>query len=217
MADETKFTQADIDAAIEKAVGPLKDSIGKLETKNEELIGENRKLKRGADIKPEDLTAAEDRADKAEKAKADLEKQVKALTAERDKAVKSLETEQAISTKDRINRDLTAALIANGVKDETFLDALTAKFAPTAIIKVDGDKREAMIGDKSLADAIKEFAGSDAGKKFVAAPVNGGGGAGGGSGSGGSGKVITQAEHDAMRPKDRAQFFADGGKIDQAA
>ena len=76
MADEPKFTQADLDAAIQKAVGPLKDSIDKLETKNTEIVGENRRLKRAGEIKPEDLAAAEDRADKAETANADLTKQI---------------------------------------------------------------------------------------------------------------------------------------------
>ena len=181
MADDT-YTKADLDAAIEKAVGPLKESIGKLETKNDELIGENRRLKRGAEIKPEDLTAAEDRADKAEKALAEANKQVKTLTGERDKAVKDLASEQGYTSKLLIQDGLKSALIANGVKDEDFIDSLSAKFASSATVKIDGDNRSAVIGDKSLADHIKEWAGTDQGKKFVSAPVNSGGGA---SGSGG--------------------------------
>jgi len=175
MADEKTLTQADIDTAVAAAVAKVQESVDKLTTKNDELIGENRKLKRGAEIKPEDLTAAEERADKAESAKSELEKQVKTLTGERDKAVKSLETESAFTQKLLIQDGLKSALIANGVKDEDFIDSLAAKFGSTATVKVDGETRTALIGDKPLADHIKEWAGSDAGKKFVAAAVNSGG------------------------------------------
>lgn len=214
MADEKTFTQADIDAAIEKAVGPLKESVGKLETKNEELIGENRKLKRGAEIKPEDLAAAEDRADKAEKELAEANKQVKAITAERDKAVKALETESAFTQRLLIQDGLAKALLENGVKDADMIDVLTAKFASTAKVLIDGEERKAMIGDKALADAIKEWAGSDAGKKFVQAPVNSGGGAGGGDGKGRDAKTMLRSDFDKLSHAEQHTFTVkDGGKV----
>ncbi|MBO9602552.1 MAG: hypothetical protein J7496_08600 [Novosphingobium sp.] len=210
-------TKAALEAAITKATEPLKESISKLEGKNEELVGENRKLKRGAEIKPEDLQAAEDRADKAEKALDDANKTLKAVTGERDKAVKSLETESAYTSKLLIQDGLKSALIAAGVKDEDFLDTLTAKFSSSAQVVTKGDERTAMIGDKSLSDHISEWAGSDAGKKFVAAPANGGGGAGGGGGGGSQAKAKSEAEVNSLSPKDRAAFFADGGTIARAA
>ena len=70
------------------------------------------------------------------------------------------------------------------------------KFSNGATVIADGENRKAMMGDKAVSDAIKEWAGSEAGKKFVAAPVNSGGGAPGGSG-GGSAKTMTRAEYDA--------------------
>lgn len=217
MADDKTFTQADVDAAIEKAMGPLKESVDKLTTKNEELIGENRKLKRAGEIKPEDLTAAEERADKAETKAADLEKQVRTLTGERDKAVKALEGETGYTSKLLIQDGIKTELLKNGIKDEDFIDSLTAKFASQAAVKVDGDTRTAMIGDKSLADAIKEFAGSDSGKKFVEAANNGGGGAQGGKGAS-SGKTMSEADFNALNPKARSAFMSEGGTIaDQAA
>lgn len=196
MSEEKTFTQADIDAALAKAAEKHDEDVAGLKRKVDELITSNKQLKRGAEIKPEDLQAAEDRAEKAEAALADATKQVKALTTERDKAVKALETEQAHTSKLLISDGLKSALIANGVKDEDFIDTLTAKFASGASIKAEGDARVAMIGDKALADAIKEWAGSDAGKKFVAAPDNSGGGAQGGGGHA-SGKTITRAAYDA--------------------
>jgi hypothetical protein len=207
-----KFTQADIDAAVAKATG----DVDGLKEKVAELIGDNKKLKdqvrRAGEIKPEDLAAVEkERDDLAEKLKA-AEKAAKEAAKAAETATKALETESAFTQKLLIQDGLKSALISNGVKDEDFIDSLTAKFASGASIKADGDKRVAMLGDKPLGDAIKEWAGSDAGKKFIAAPVNSGGGAGGGSG-GGSGKAISQATFDGMNAKERAAHFAGGGTI----
>lgn len=227
MSEEARFTQADLDAAIEKAVSPLKESIDKLETKNSEIVGENRKLRRGAEIKPEDLAAAEDRADKAEQALAEAQKQVKTLTTERDKAVKSLETETSFTTKLLIQDGIKTALITNGVKDEDFIDMLVAKHAPLATVKQDGDNRTGMIGDKAIPDYFKEWAGTDSAKKVIAAPLNSGGGAPGGNGGGGGGSnpfakdSFNMTEQARLIKSDpaRAQTLATeaGVSIDQAA
>lgn len=211
MADDT-FTKADVDKAIEAAVAKVQESVEKLEAKNKELIGENRKLKSAGEIKPEDLHAAEERADKAEAALAEAQKAIKATAAERDKAIKALETEHGFTQKLLIQDGLKSALIANGVKDEDFIDSLAAKFGSNATVKVDGDTRTALIGDKPLAEAIKEWAATDAGKKFIAAPANSGGGASGGSG-GTSGKKMSSSDFNAMQPKQRAEFMASGGSL----
>ena len=211
MSDDSK---TDDNAA---ALAKMQESIDRLEAKNAELIGENRRLKRAGEIKPEDLAAAEDRADKAEAALAEATKQVKALTTERDKAVQALEQETGFTQKLLIQDGIKSALIANGVKDEDYIDSLAAKFSQGATIVANGDAREAMLGDKKLADAIKEWAGTDAGKKFVAAPLNGGGGAPGGGGAGG-GKTMATADFNALGAKERAAFMSSGGTLtDQAA
>lgn len=213
MADDKTFTQADIDAAVAK----VQESIDKLEAKNAELVGDLRKARKAGEIKPEDLTAAEERADRAEAALAEAGKQVKTLTGERDKAVKALETETGFTQKLLIQDGLKSALIANGVKDEDFIDSLTAKFAAGAKVVVEGEERKALIGDKPLADVIKEWAGSDTGKKFVAAPANGGGGAPGGK-QGEGGKTMVRSAFDALGQAERAAFAKDGGKVvDEAA
>jgi hypothetical protein len=216
MADEKTFTKDEVDQAIADAVAKVQESVDKLATKNEELIGENRKLKRGAEIKPEDLQAAEERADKAEAELAKAQKAAKDATTAAEKASKALETESAFTQKLLIQDGLKSALIANGVKDEDFIDSLTAKFGSGATVKVDGETRVAMIGDKPLPDAIKEWAGSDAGKKFVSAPMNGGGGAPGGGDKGG-GKQITRPDFDAMDQGARGAFIKEGGKVVDAA
>ncbi len=215
MADAT-FTQADIDAALEKAVGPLKESIDKLESKRDELVAENRKLKRGAEIKPEDLTAAEDRAEKAEARAAELDKQIKTLTVERDKAAKALEMEQGAARGFALEAELASA-IAEGNVVPALIPAFKAMVSQQAKADLVDGKYAVSIGDKSARDHIKAFLDSDEGKAFKAASVNSGGGAQGG-GRSATGKAITQAQFDSMSPKDRATHFADGGSIaDQAA
>ena len=213
MADETKFTQADIDKAIKDAVEEATKGLKQnLSDALDEAKEAKRKLRSASEIKPEDLSAAEDRADKAEAALKDALKQAKDANKAAEDAKKALETETGFTQRLLIQDGLKSALIANGVKDEDFIDSLTAKFSAGASIKVEGDKREAIYGDKALGDFIKEWAGSDAGKKFVAAPMNSGGGASGGGGKGG-GKSVSSDELAAMTPKARAAHFAEGGTV----
>lgn len=213
MADAKELTQEDIDAAVAAAVAKVQDSVEKLEAKNKELIGENRKLKSAGEIKPEDLAAAEERADKAEAALAAAQKEAKDAKAAADKATKTLEAEQGFTQKLLIQDGIKSALIANGVKDEDFIDSLTAKFSSGASINADGETRTAIYGDKPLGDFIKEWAASDAGKKFIAAPSNSGGGAGGGDGKGATGKTMTRSAFDALGQGERASFSKEGGRV----
>lgn len=212
-----ELTKADVEAAVKAATEKFQESINKLEEKNQELIGENRKLKRGAEIKPEDLEAAEGRADKAEARVKELEGSVKTLTKERDTAVKSLETEQKFTHQLLVQDGLKTELIKNGVKDEDYIDTLTAKFAGQAKIVTEGDARKVMLGDKALSDAIKEFAGSDSGKKFVTAAQNSGGGAPGGKTGAQAGKTVTREQFNAMDPAGQMSFAKEGGTVVDAA
>lgn len=224
MADEKTYSKEDVDKAIADAVAKVQESVTNLEAKRDELIAENRKLKRGAEIKPEDLQAAEDRADKAEAALKDAQKLAKDATSAREKAEKALKDEQGFTQKLLIQDGLKSALIANGVKDEDFLDSLTAKFGATASIAIDGDQRKAMLGDKPMADAIKEWAASEAGKKFVEAPANSGGGASGGDRAKGGGnvKTMTRSAYDALDQMAKADLMPQMAKgelriVDEAA
>ena len=198
-------------------IAKQQESIEALERQIAKVIGENRKLKRSSEISPDDFAAETERADRAEKERDELAKQIKAMSIERDKAVQAHEKESAFTQKLLIQDGIKSALIANGVKDEDYIDSLAAKFSQGATIVVNGDAREAMLGDKKLADAIKEWAGTDAGKKFVAAPLNGGGGAPGGGGAGG-GKTMATSDFNALGAKERAAFMSSGGTLtDQAA
>lgn len=218
MADDKTFTQADIDAAIDKANEKHEAEVGGLKTKVNELIAETKKLKRGADIKPEDLQAAEDRAEKAEQALADANKQVKTLAADRDKAVKALETEAGFTQRLLVENGLREELAAQNVTNPVHQKAAMAMLAGQVQVAAEGDTRVAKVGDKALSDFVKEWAGGDEGKHFVSAPGNGGGGAPGGSGGSGGGKTMTRADFDAADQSTRAAHIKDGGKVvDQAA
>ena len=214
--------KAAIKTAVEAAMADVnakhEADIAGLKTKNAELIADNRTLKRGAEIKPEDLAAAEDRADKAEHALADAAKSVKAITTERDKAVKSLETEGGFTRKLLVENGLREALAAQGVTNAVHQKAAMAMLAGGVEIATDGDNRVAKVGDKALADFVKEWAGGEEGKHFVAAPGNSGGGAPGGRPGASADKTISRAAFDGLGQAERATFAKDGGRVvDQAA
>jgi hypothetical protein len=69
------------------------------------------------------------------------------------------------------------------------MDAAKALLKGQAIIKADNGEYQALIGDKPITDAIKEWASGEQGKHFVLADSNSGGGAGG-DGSGGGTQSI---------------------------
>lgn len=216
MADEKTFTQADIDKAVNDALAKIQASVDKLETKNDELVGEVRKYKQQAraasEIKPEDLQAAEDRADKAETALADATKQIKTLTTERDKAVSALETEQGAARTYALEAELASA-IAEGNVVPGLVPGFKAMMAGTAKAELVDGKYSVTIGDKPARDHIKSFLDSDDGKAWRAANHNSGTSAPGGRGIGGGAKTVTRAEFDAMSHPDRSTFAKDGGKV----
>jgi hypothetical protein len=217
MAEDT-YTKADLDAAVEKATGDVQG----LKDKIEELIGDNKKLKdqvrRAGEIKPEDLAAVEKERDDLQAKLAEQTKAAKEAATRAEKAEKALTAEQTFTHKLVAENGVVAELTKAGVTDPAYLEAAKALHLSQVKVVTEGENRTAMYGDKPLADAIKEWAGGDVGKKFVAAPVNGGGGAGGSNGQGGGGKTATRAQIDAMSHGDRTSFFRDGGKVvDQAA
>lgn len=219
MADEKTFTQAELDAAIAKAAEKHDDDVAGLKRKVDELIAANKTLKRGAEIKPEDLEAAEARADKAEAKLREVEGSAKTLTKERDAAVKALETEQGAARSYALDAEIGRAIAAGGI-----VPALVPAF--TAMVKqgakadlVDG-KYSVMIGDKPAADHIKALLDSEDGKHFKAAPGNSGGGAQGGGAKEGAKTMTREAYNSAIvnDPVGTNAFIKDGGTIvDQAA
>lgn len=179
-------TKAALAAAVKTAVT---DATTGLDAKNKELLDEVKaakaELRKHKDIDPADLAKLEAEAERLAKELADANKAAKDATAAAEKAAKALEAETGFTAKLLVQDGLKSALLANGVKDEDFIDTLSAKMASAALVVTEGDARVAKIGDKTLSDYVKEWAGTDVGKKFVAAPNNSGGGAGGGKGGDG--------------------------------
>lgn len=156
---------------------------------------------KGAEIDPEEhaalQTKVEELTNELSKVTGNSKKEIEKLTAQLS------EKDGALNTY-LIEAGLSDALAKAGVKPE-FMDASKALLKAQTAIKADNGQYQAVIGDKPLADAIKEWASSDAGKHFVAAPANQGGGSNGnGGGNGGNqnkGKIDgNQAE--------RAAYFA---------
>jgi hypothetical protein len=189
--------QAAITAAVDEAVSGLK-------TKNNELLTELRKAKKGNDIDPAEVERLENKITELEGQIKTANKDLKTAKEAADKATKDLQSEQGFTQRLLVENGLTAELTKNGVTNPAFIKAAQSLLASQTQIVVDGDKRIAKIGDKTLAEFIPEWAKSDEGKHFVAAPGNSGGGAGGGgAGTGGEvkGKIDgTDAE--------RAAYFA---------
>jgi regulator of replication initiation timing len=210
MADDKTFTKDELDAAVAKAVEAATGDVDGLKAKVEEVIGENKKLKadlrKTQDIKPEDVAALEHEVDDLKAKLADATKAATDAAKAKEKAEKALEAETGFTQKLLIQDGLKSELLKNGVKDEDFIDSLTAKFATGASIAAEGDQRKAMYGDKPLADFIKEWAGSDAGKKFVAAPTNSGGGAEGGGRAKVDAKTMSRSSYDALEQQAKAEL-----------
>lgn len=203
MADEKTFTQADLDAAVAKAVGDLDGLKTKLTEALDEAKDAKRKLRAASEIKPEDLAAAEDRADKAEQALADANKTLKTLTKERDDAVKLLESEQGAARTFALEAELASA-IAEGNVVPALVPAFKAMIAQQAKADLVDGKYSVTIGEKAAREHIKAFLDSEDGKAFRAAPVNGGGGATGGGGGGGGNNPFAK---DTMNMTEQARLI----------
>ena len=194
----TPEIQAAIDAAVESATTGLK-------AKNDQLLAEKKKLQKAADITPEMLADVEADRDRLQTDLATIQKDHKKLKADFEGAQNALKSESGFTQKMLIENGLSSELMKNGITNPVHLKAAQAMLRDGVQVVIDGENRTAKVGEKSLSDHVKEWAASDEGKHFVAAPGNSGGGATGGNGGGAAnvkGKVDgTEAE--------RAAYFAE--------
>lgn len=197
--------QEAIKAAVEAATKPLIE-------KRDELLGEVKKLRKDSAIKPEDFERLEAERDELQAKLTQANKDLKTATATAEKATKALTDEQGFTTRLLADNGLSDALVKVGVNNPAHLKAVKAMLAGQVQIVADGDTRVAKVGDKALADYVKEWAASDEGKHFVSAAQNNGGGAHGGAG-GSAGKTIKQSDFDQKKPKERAELMANGYQV----
>lgn len=194
---------------LQAKVQELTESNEALVSKKNELLSEVKKYKtaaRGAEIS---ITDYEELKSQLEETKSALSKAEKTYKAEIEKLTKNLGEKDGALQKYLIDGGLTDALAKAGVAPQ-FMDAAKALLRQQAAIKADDSGLQAVLGDKPMMDAIKEWAASDTGKHFVAAPRNSGGGAAG-SQNGGTQKPfkdMTSEERTTLYRTNPAQYEA---------
>lgn len=207
ITDETlrgKVTEA-VTAAIEEATNGL-------QTKNAELLGKLKKAKQGADIDPLEYQQLMANSEKMEAENSELKKAVKRLQTDLEKGQKALLAESSIVSRLLVDNGLNDAMLKANVRPE-MQKAVKAMLAGQVVLKQEGDSKAAFINDKSLSDFVGEWAKSDEGKHFVAAPQNQGGGANGGSNGNGSAKLMDRTAFESLPPAKQMAFIKDGGKV----
>lgn len=214
MTTEPKaITQADLDKVLA--------DLEAVKTNNEKLIAENRKakadLRAAKEIDPAEVEKLESENEKLRTDLAKAQKDSKDATTRAEKAEKAHADESGYTAKLLKENALNEALAGAGVTDPDFLAAAKAMMGGSAQVVTDGENRVVKIGDKALADHIKEWSGTDAAKKFITPPQNNGGGAPGGKG-GASGKTMDRDAFKVLPAGDQTKFLGEGGKVvDMAA
>lgn len=164
-------------------IDELKASVEALSAKNRELLGKlkaaNTKV-RGSEIDPDEHAAL---ASKVEELQELLSRQEKDATKTIEQLNKNLTEKDSALQSYLIENGLSEALLKANVRPE-MMGAVKAMFKAQTKLANEGNEYKAILGDKPLFDAVSEWAASDEGKHFVAAPANSGGGASGGSGGG---------------------------------
>jgi len=204
------FNSPEVKEALDKAVA---EATSGLVAKNQELLGEVKKLKKGQEIKPEQYEALENELDTYKDKLTELQKQAKAITTDAEKYKKLYESESGFTNKLLVENGLQAELVKVGVNNPAHLKAVKSMLSTQVQVKVEGDERKAVIGDKGLTEFISEWAKSDEGKHFVSAPNSTGGGSTGGGNAGGGGKTMPRSQFESMKPGEQASYIKGGGKL----
>lgn len=197
--------------ALEEAETAHETAVSGLKEKNRELLGKLKNANKG-EPKPEEIERLEAEIETLKEGKKAADKTIKTLTTERDTHKTTAESESKAARKLTVDTALTSALLEANVGKQflgTLKDSLSLKVTD---VKVDGDTRTPMVGDKSLGDYVKAFASSDEGKHFVVAPANGGSGALGGKAPG-SGKTMARTAFKSLAPTAQAAFMKEGGTL----
>lgn len=194
----------------------LQKQLDELKAGNEALADKNRELLRelktarakssGAEIDPAEF---EQLKSDLEQAQTELKKSEKRFKTETEALVKQLGEKDSALQSYLIDGGLSDALAKAGVS-APFMDAAKALLRQQAQIKAEDGKYSALMGDKPLAQAISEWAQSEQGKHFVAAPKNTGGGAAGSSSNTGhkAFKEMTSDERVALYRQNPEQYEA---------
>jgi predicted lipoprotein with Yx(FWY)xxD motif len=210
-----KLIKDAVDAALEEARTEHEAEVEGLRNKRTELLDKLKKARAGeggGDTAEIDRLENELETVKGElrTATANLrqaKRDIETVTAERDTARQTAETEGTFARDLVIENGLTAALTEANVAPQ-FMPAAVALLKGQVEVKADDKgKRQAFASDKPLGEFVKEWAQGDQGKHYVAAPNNSGGGSGGAGQGGGSAKKISE-----MSESERISHFNAIGK-----
>ena len=211
MSDTIDLNSPEAKAAIKAAV---EEATSGLVAKRDELLAEVKQLKKGRQIDPADVEKLESRIDELQGQLTEAQKVAKKATQDAEKAAQAKADAEGSVAKLLVDNGLTEALTKAGVTNPALVKAAKAMFATQAQVADDNGNKVARIGDKALADAISEWAGTDEGKNFVTAhDASGGGSQGGHKGGGAAVKEISRAAFDALDPVGRSAHFAAGGVV----
>lgn len=203
------LNESGIQEAIKKAV---EEATSGLVSKRDELLAEVKKLRKNQEIKPEQLDELENQVEVYKTKWADAEKLAKATAVEADKVKKLYEAESGYTNNLLVENGLNEALVKEGIAKQ-FLPAVKSMLKGQVTVKIEGNERKAVIGEKALSEYVAEWSKGEEGKHFIAAPANSGGGSNGGGNAGGSGKTLTRAQFDGMSSAERGAILKDGTKI----
>ena len=195
--------------AIKKAVD---EATSGLVGKRDELLAEVKKLRKNQEIKPEQLDELESQVETYKTKWADAEKLAKATAVEAEKVKKLYEAESGYTNNLLVENGLNEALVKEGIAKQ-FLPAVKSMLKGQVTVKIEGNERKAVIGEKALSEFVSEWSKSEEGKHFIAAPANSGGGSNGGGDAKGAGKTMPRSQFDGISSADKGAFLKDGGKI----
>lgn len=181
MSEEIDLTSTEVQAAIAAAVT---EAVDGLKAKNAELLGKLKKAQQGSTIEPADLEAAERERDEWKgKAQAAEKAAKQAAKAAEDATKRAADIDTAYGNTLR-DQQLTEALTKAGVTNAVHLKAAKALLASGVQVVDENGTRVVKAGEVALDKHITDWASSDEGKHFVAAPDTTGGGAQGARGAG---------------------------------
>jgi hypothetical protein len=197
----------EVQEAIKKAA---EEATSGLISKRDELLAEVKKLRKNQEIKPEQLEELENQVETYKTKWTEAEKQAKAIAQEADKVKKLYEAESGYTNNLLVENGLNEALVKEGIAKQ-FLPAVKSMLKGQVQVKVEGNERKALIGDKPLADFVSEWSKGEEGKHFIAAPANSGGGSTGGGNAGGNAKTMPRSQFEGMSPSEQSSYMKSGG------
>jgi vacuolar-type H+-ATPase subunit I/STV1 len=201
-----EITQEQLDKAVEEATAGLV-------AKNAELLRAVRKLKQKDGIDPQQMAEAETTIQKLSEEKTALVKELKIAQTSLQKAQGDLEKEMAFAKKTMVEAALSSELGRVNVAPQ-FQKAAMALLLTQSAVEEENSQRVVKLAGKGLAEALKEWAASEEGKHFVAAPQNSGTNAPGAGGAGGEKKTIKRSEWEALPPENKLTALKDATLVD---